>query len=302
MATTVTTVTPITATAPDRTQGQAAFNTNITAFLNAIKTTSTELAVTIPELNTAVGEAETAATNAEAAQTAAEAARDSAALTVGASAWVSAASYTAGDAVWSPVDFQTYRAKLTHSGETGDPSTDATNWDRLGGVTNLAGLGITASAAEINKLDGVTASTAEINRVVSLGDLYQSDEVAAAALIDLTGTGLVTPRRIADALAPVVISGAADFTPDFDLHRVCTWAVTANRVIANPLNVKDGVTIKVRIVSSTSTERTITFGTHYFGAGGGLPTVAVTDTAPAVIFLTGSATGEVIVGGGVLEQ
>jgi hypothetical protein len=138
--------------------------------------------------------------------------------------------------------------------------------------------------------------------VVSLGDLYESDEATAAALADLTGTGLVTPRRIADALAPVAISGAGDFTPDFDVHRVCTWAVTANRVIANPTNLRAGVSIMVRIVSSTSTERTITFGTHYFGAGGGLPTVAVTDTAPAVLVLTGSATGEVIVAGGALEQ
>lgn len=42
--------------------------------------------------------------------------------------WVSGASYSEGDGVYSPVDYQSYRAKTTHSGETTDPSSDTTNW------------------------------------------------------------------------------------------------------------------------------------------------------------------------------
>jgi len=53
----------------------------------------------------------------------------SSALSVaGASAWVSAASYDQYDAVFSTVDYQTYRAKTTHTGETTDPSSDTINW------------------------------------------------------------------------------------------------------------------------------------------------------------------------------
>lgn len=42
--------------------------------------------------------------------------------------WVSGGSYTQGDLRYSPVTFASYRAKVTHSGETTDPSEDDTNW------------------------------------------------------------------------------------------------------------------------------------------------------------------------------
>lgn len=77
MATTVPTVNPITATPPERSQGQDEFNSNAADYLVQQKTFSTEVNAMITPLNTAVGEAETAATNAETsaanAQTAADA-------------------------------------------------------------------------------------------------------------------------------------------------------------------------------------------------------------------------------------
>lgn len=42
--------------------------------------------------------------------------------------WVAEATYTTGDEVFSPTDFQTYRSKTDHTGQTTDPSADATNW------------------------------------------------------------------------------------------------------------------------------------------------------------------------------
>jgi len=44
--------------------------------------------------------------------------------------WVSGTSYTAGDVVWSPTDFQNYRAKTDHSSST-DPAADTTNWQKI---------------------------------------------------------------------------------------------------------------------------------------------------------------------------
>ena len=64
------------------------------------------------------------ATTASAAATAAVSAANSV-------AWVSGASFTEGDTVWSPIDYQTYRAKTTHSGVSVDPSSDSTNWVQI---------------------------------------------------------------------------------------------------------------------------------------------------------------------------
>lgn len=57
---------------------------------------------------------------------------DSAASAAGAPAWVSGTAYTAGQCVWSPASFQTYRARTNTSG-TVDPSDAPAVWQRLGG-------------------------------------------------------------------------------------------------------------------------------------------------------------------------
>ncbi len=52
-------------------------------------------------------------------------------------AWVSGATYTTGQAVYSLVDFQTYRHITATSSLATDPAVDHTNWTRLsGGVDN----------------------------------------------------------------------------------------------------------------------------------------------------------------------
>lgn len=54
----------------------------------------------------------------------------SAASTAGVTKWVSGTTYTEGNNVWSPIDFKTYRRKITGAGTT-DPSVDSTNWQIL---------------------------------------------------------------------------------------------------------------------------------------------------------------------------
>lgn len=77
---------------------------------------------------------------------------------VASGAWSSGASYSVGDIVYSTIDYLSYRAKTTHSGETTDPSSDTTNWQALGGIA-----GLTATATELNILDGATITTTELN-------------------------------------------------------------------------------------------------------------------------------------------
>lgn len=49
---------------------------------------------------------------------------------VGAEAWVSGTTYAIGDPVYSPIDMQTYRRKISGAGTT-DPSADSTNWEKV---------------------------------------------------------------------------------------------------------------------------------------------------------------------------
>lgn len=72
------------------------------------------------------------------AQTAAAAA----AATVGAQEWQSGHAYAVGEAVWSPINMQTYRRSTAGTGSI-DPSLDADNWALLGGAS-LATLHATA--------------------------------------------------------------------------------------------------------------------------------------------------------------
>lgn len=81
----------------------------------------------------AAGSANTALGHANSASTYADTAANSVASV--ASAWSSGASYSVGTLVYSTVDYQTYRAITTHSGETTDPSSDTTNWLAMGGIS-----------------------------------------------------------------------------------------------------------------------------------------------------------------------
>ena len=81
----------------------------------------------------AAASASAAATSETNAANSATAAANSAASV--ASAWVSGASYSVGTLVYSTLDYKTYRATTTHSGETTDPSSDTTNWVAMGGIS-----------------------------------------------------------------------------------------------------------------------------------------------------------------------
>lgn len=81
----------------------------------------------------AAASASAAATSETNAANSATAAANSAASV--ASAWVSGASYSVGTLVYSTLDYKTYRAITTHSGETTDPSSDTTNWIAMGGIS-----------------------------------------------------------------------------------------------------------------------------------------------------------------------
>ena len=137
---------------PPSRQDPTNFADEADAFLGALPTFQSEAnALAAYMEDTIAADAQTSATNAATSATAAAtsatnaatsetnaansatAAANSAASV--ASAWVSGASYSVGTLVYSTLDYKTYRAITTHSGETTDPSSDTTNWVAMGGIS-----------------------------------------------------------------------------------------------------------------------------------------------------------------------
>lgn len=122
--------------APNRREGS--FNERMDAFLAWLVGFAGEMAAVIAWMSARVAENAGAAQAAETARQAAEAAANSAEVSAGASAHVPSAAYEAGAKVWSNVDFQTYRAKTTHSDVATDPSADPANWVGLTSPDEIA--------------------------------------------------------------------------------------------------------------------------------------------------------------------
>ena len=76
---------------------------------------------------------------------------------------------------------QTAGGAITIGATSGDQTIDIASHDLVDGGLKLAGTLVTASAAEINKLDGVTASTTELNYndITTLGTVEASKTVTA---------------------------------------------------------------------------------------------------------------------------
>jgi len=145
---------------PPSRQDPANFATEADAFLGALPDFGDEANALGSYLDGVASDVDTDATAAAAsasaaATSAANAAASATAASLEASAWSSGASYTVGSVVYSPIDFQTYRAITTHSGETTDPSLDVTNWVSIsaggggGGLTSQTATTTTTSQTSI---------------------------------------------------------------------------------------------------------------------------------------------------------
>jgi hypothetical protein len=151
-------------TPPSR-QDPTNFTVQADAFLGALPAFQTQLNAAGDYIE-GVGAAVDADASA-AAIAAANASASAASAAQVASAWVSGGSYTVGSVRYSPINFSTYRAKLTHSGLTTDPSLDTTNWASINAAAALTDFGVTATAAELNYNDITTLGTSQASKVVT---------------------------------------------------------------------------------------------------------------------------------------
>lgn len=111
---------------PSRADDPVNFSTKADAFVAALPTFVSETNATATQVDANASAAAVNAATAVAKAAEAVAAATSAAGASGASKWVSS-SYSEGATAWSPINYQTYRARTTGSKPT-DPSLDATNW------------------------------------------------------------------------------------------------------------------------------------------------------------------------------
>lgn len=125
--------------APNR-QQPTLFSTRMDAFLSWMTTFASELTSMISW----IGE-RAAATEAAAGGSTAD-------------VWVSGGTYVAGTSYYSPIDFQSYRAKTDHDSLTTDPSLDDTNWAvyTLGSSPNLTGLNVSGESVFTEMTETVT--------------------------------------------------------------------------------------------------------------------------------------------------
>lgn len=176
----------------------------------------------------------TLATNqATAAANSATAASNSAS-SVASGAWSSGTSYSVGTIVYSPITYLSYRAITTHSGESTDPSSDATNWVALGGIA-----GLTASAAELNKLDGATVTTAEIDKLA--GATVTTAEINYN---DVTTLGLTEASKTVTADSNGVV------TFDNGIYEEYTAVTSSSN--ASTINLRDGTNFSHVLTENTT--------------------------------------------------
>jgi hypothetical protein len=145
---------------PEPTDTASEFNTKAFAWVASLDNFVVEVNSEIVGFNENIAEA---AVSADTATTrAAEAAASAANATVasGVTKWISGYGYTEGENVWSPIDFQTYRRKITGTGAT-DPSADGTNWEQITGsptsdptILHTADIGSTVQGYDVTILKG----------------------------------------------------------------------------------------------------------------------------------------------------
>jgi len=174
-------------TAPSRSR-PTVFADEADAFLGALPTFGTQansLAAYVEGQATDVdADATAAAASASSASTSATSAAASAtAAAQVAAAWVSGASYTVGSVVYSPIDFQTYRAITTHSGQTTDPSEDATNWVAIGG--GGGGGGLTSQTATTTTTSQTSIATYDVAEYTAMELTVVSDSASNRTITKL---------------------------------------------------------------------------------------------------------------------
>jgi hypothetical protein len=318
-------------TPPSR-QDPANFSGDADSFLGALPTFQTEVNAAGDYIESKAAEVDAGVTAAAASADAAQVAADSSVAAGNATAWVSGATYAEGDSVWSLVNYQTYRATTDHSGETSDPSADATNWAVLGspkvtqtrdsftstaGQTSFTTGGYTPQFLDVylngvylqNGTDYTAANGTDVILTVgaALDDVLQVVAYKAFEVANVTGAanftvaGTVTTANISDGTDSVatgyVVNGSAKAWVNF--NGTGTVAIRDSMNVASITD--EGVAkTKASFTSAMSNTEFVMTATASNGGGGAAAALyapnisAKSTTATGTIFTQSISTGSAI--------
>ena len=137
---------------------------------------------------------------------------------------------------------------------------------------SIAGTAISATAAEINKLDGVTATTTEINYL----DITTLGASEASKVLTANASGIVTFNKAITEQSVALTSGAA-VTLDISLGSVFTITLAHNITSftwSNPATSGDVSAFVLKVTQDGTGNRTIAFPAAVDFAGGTAPTLS----------------------------
>jgi hypothetical protein len=160
-------------------------------------------------------------------------------------------------------------------------------------VSSLSDLSVTATAAELNIMDGVTATTAELNYVDGVTSAIQTQIDTKAAIAGPTFTGTLAPPTI-NASTALQIGGVAVSSTAAELNILDGVTSTAAE-----LNILDGVTstaAELNIldgVTSTATELNILDGVTATTAELNYNDITTLGTSQASKTVTADANGDI---------
>ncbi|SMO65272.1 Phage tail repeat like [Thalassovita litoralis] len=147
-------------------------------------------------------------------------------------------------------------------------------------------------------LDGKAASShshaiAEVTGLQAALDAAGAPEASDAQVQALTDQLLMlTTRRVRSASGLIYPSGATNWTPDWASFINASWALPGNRTLNNPVDVIPGTCRTVLVSGTTSTNRTVSFGSYYRG---NLPDEAVDSASYILLSLFAVTPTQIIV-------
>lgn len=157
---------------------------------------------------------------------------------------------------------------------------------QIQGVTDIVldGQNITATAAEINQLDGVT-----------LGTAASLDEATSAQWRSNVFNKVLSTDQVWSAMGEVALTDGASIPLDLGAGFDFTVTLGGNRFLNSPTNPKTGQRGRIRVVQDATGSRTLTFGSNYEFAGGTAPTLTATANAQDVLYYDVISSGRILI-------